>query len=93
MVAGAAVAVLSDFFGEDYSFSTNSSELPGVVRSYDSFDEAGLEASLSRIYAGLHYRFTHEVSFEQGGMLGEYVVQNALLPTDSLNALNAASII
>lgn len=93
MVAGAAVAVLSDFFGEDYIFNTTSPELPGVVRSYDSFEEAGLEASLSRIYGGLHYRFTHEVSLEQGGMLGEYVVQNALLPTDSLNAVNAASII
>ncbi len=59
----------------------------------NSFYEAGLEASLSRIYAGLHYRFTHEVSFGLGEMLGEDVVQNALLPTDSLNALNTASII
>lgn len=93
IVAGTAVAVLEDFFGEDYSFSTTSPELPGVVRSYDSFSEAGLEASLSRIYGGLHYRFTHEVSLELGEKLGGYVVQNALLPTDSLNTLNAADII
>lgn len=92
-VAGTAVAVLEDFFGEDYSFSTTSPELPGVVRSYDSFYQAGLEASLSRIYGGLHYRFTHEVSLELGEKLGGYVVQNALLPTDSLNTLNATNII
>ena len=93
IVAGAAVAVLEDFFGEDYSFDTTSPEIPGVVRSYDSFSEAGVEASLSRIYAGLHYRFTHEVSFGLGETLGADVAQTALLPMDSLNTLNATSII
>lgn len=48
IVAGAAVAVLSDFFGEDYIFNTTSPELPGVVRSYDSFYEAGWLTDKSR---------------------------------------------
>ncbi|PMB32574.1 chemotaxis protein CheB [Fischerella thermalis CCMEE 5319] len=77
--AGAAVEVLTDFFGEDFNFTITSPETPGISRSYGSFYEAGVEDSLSRIYGGVHYPTSANESFTLGLNLGNYVVNNALV--------------
>ena len=56
-VSGAAAAVLTALFGADYHFTVGSEGLPGVTRSFDSFDAAAAEAGQSRIYGGIHYQF------------------------------------
>jgi hypothetical protein len=49
--SGAAAAVLASFFGgDDMPFTTESDDVPGVVRSFSSFSSAAQEAGLSRIY-------------------------------------------
>ena len=62
-------------------FSAQSTALPGVVRSFPSFSGAANEASLSRIYAGQHFR-TDEVAGQQlGSQVSTYVLHKLLLPT------------
>ncbi|CAA9379654.1 MAG: hypothetical protein AVDCRST_MAG64-530 [uncultured Phycisphaerae bacterium] len=56
---GAALfGTLRNFYGtDDVSFELESDELPGVVRTYDSFSAAEDENGDSRIYLGVHWRF------------------------------------
>src|SRR5262249_29684764 len=47
-VSGAAAGVLTVLFGDSYHFSVGSEGLPGVTRSFDSFEAAAQEAGRSR---------------------------------------------
>jgi hypothetical protein len=80
VISAAAADVLSSFFGSDsFHFSAQSTALPGVERSFPSFSAAANEASLSRIYAGQHFR-TDEVAGEKlGNQVSTYVLQKLLL--------------
>jgi len=79
-MGGAFAAVMTDYFGDNYVFSAVSQELPGVVRNFDSFYEAGLEDALSRIYGGVHVREACIDSFEMGLAVGEFVAANFFQP-------------
>ena len=73
----AAAAVLKGFFGADaaaFSITNNA----GKTRSYTSFSQASDENSLSRVYAGYHFRDSSAKGQLLGTQLGSYVVQNAL---------------
>jgi hypothetical protein len=82
VISAAAANVLTSFFGSDHiGFSAQSSALPGIERSFPSFSAAANEASVSRIYAGQHFR-TDEVAGQQlGGQVSDYVLHTLLLPT------------
>ena len=71
--SGAAEVVLSSFFGPDVAFSTSSAGLPGVTRSYTSFRAAAEEAALSRLYAGIHFRFSNQDGLTTGRAVARYV--------------------
>ncbi|NNM22908.1 MAG: vanadium-dependent haloperoxidase, partial [Flavobacteriaceae bacterium] len=75
VVSGAAATVLTDIFGENFSF-LDDTELPyGLpVRSFDSFNKAAQEAAISRMYGGIHYRAAVEIGLKQGIDVGELVV-------------------
>ncbi|MCA2812665.1 MAG: phosphatase PAP2 family protein [Microcystis sp. M090S1] len=79
-MGGAFAGVMTEYFGDDYVFSTVSQELPGVVRDFDSFYEAGMEDALSRIYGGVHVREACIDSFEMGLAVGEFVATNFFQP-------------
>jgi membrane-associated phospholipid phosphatase len=81
-VSGAAAAVLTDLFGPDYHFTTGSRGLPGVTRSFASFDAAAAEAGQSRIYGGIHYQFDNQGGLASGHALGQFVMAHFLLPRD-----------
>lgn len=55
--SASAAEMLTHLFGEGHSF-TDSSELEYnlPIRSFKSFRDAALEASVSRVYGGIHYR-------------------------------------
>ena len=42
----------------------------GVVRTFDSFSQAGYEDAESRIWLGVHFRFDADDGFEQGYLMG-----------------------
>lgn len=79
-VSAAAAEVLTSVFGKDYAFTTGSDGLPGVVRSFTSFAAAAAEAGQSRIYGGIHYQFDNQAGLDTGHALGQFVVQNLLVP-------------
>jgi hypothetical protein len=51
-----------------------------VTRTYNGFRQLADEQAISRIYAGIHFKFDHDASFGACGALGEYVYENALRP-------------
>jgi hypothetical protein len=73
-ISAAAETVLAAVFGNDFAFSTDSTALSGVLRTYVSFSEAAQEASTSRIYNGNHTR----VDQVAGENLGRDVAELAL---------------
>jgi len=77
-LTGAAAAVLAHFFGEDSSFVVPSDALPGVVRSFSSFDAAQDEVANARIFGGIHYRSSTDDGRKLGTAVGKYVIENAL---------------
>jgi len=73
--SAAAAEVLSAFFGPDTRFRIGSDALPGVTRTFRSFDQAAAEAGISRIYGGIHFGFDNR----DGLILGRAVGRAALL--------------
>lgn len=75
VVSGAAAIVLTDIFGDDFSFDDDTELEYGLpVRSFKSFKEASMEAAESRLYGGIHYRAAIEVGLDQGEAVGNYIV-------------------
>ena len=66
--------MLSAFFGNQDQISFTSDVLPGVVRSFASFNDVATEAGLSRIYAGQHTRIDHVAGLELGHEVAQFVL-------------------
>ena len=82
VVSAAGAAVLATFFHNDRdSFAVTSEVLPDVERSFTSFSAAANEASVSRIYAGQHFRFDQVAGEKLGRRIANYVLQNFLTPS------------
>jgi hypothetical protein len=60
--------------------SLTSVTAPGVTHRWTSLAAFTQEVANARIWAGFHYRFSTVVGTEMGGKVGQYVVENALLP-------------
>jgi hypothetical protein len=82
-ISAGGAFVLSAFFGnKPFQFSVTSEVLPGVVRSFDSFAAVEKEASLSRIYAGQHFRSDENAGERLGSAVADFVVDNFLTRVD-----------
>jgi len=58
VVSAAAAEVMTNIFGDNFSYKDTSEIEFGIAhRSFTSFHQAAWEASLSRMYGGIHYRF------------------------------------
>jgi hypothetical protein len=79
-MGGAFAGVMTEYFGENYVFSAVSQELPGVVRNFDSFHQAGMEDAIGRIYGGVHVREACIDSFEMGLAVGDFVSTSVFQP-------------
>ena len=89
VVSGAAASVLTDIFGDDFSFDDDTEVAYGLpVRSFESFRQAADEAAISRMYGGIHYRKAVEVGVKQGRDLGKFVVDNLVMKTEKATASN-----
>jgi len=72
--SGAAFQVLTDLFGDDYSFVDHTHDTRGLPpRAFGSFLEAAEEAALSRLYGGIHFRAAIVNGVEQGRQIGRSV--------------------
>ena len=81
--SAAAATILARFFGADaadFSVRTDAPLLRGVVRHFTSFSAAAEEAGMSRIYGGIHFRFSHRDGAVAGYKLANYVFDNFFQP-------------
>ncbi len=79
--SAAAATVLEAAFGADFAFwDTGDPRERLEPRRFTSFRQAAVEAADSRMYGGIHFRFDNETGLEAGTEIGQYVLQNALLP-------------
>jgi hypothetical protein len=73
--------VLISFFERDrFEFNVTSEVLPGIERSFTSFSSAAEEATLSRIFAGQHFRFDLAAGQRLGRDVADFVLDNFLTP-------------
>src|ERR1700730_17972474 len=80
--AGGAFVLSAVFGNEPFHLSVTSEVLPGVVRSFDSFAAVENEASLSRVYAGQHFRSDENAGERLGRAVADFVVDNFLTRVD-----------
>ncbi len=79
-VSSAAAEVLTGLFGDNQAFTDTTEEEYGLpVRSFTSFRQAAQEASISRVYAGIHYRSDCDNGNEQGARVGQLVLNKIKL--------------
>jgi hypothetical protein len=71
---------LAHWFGDNNSFSVTSETLVGAAypRSFTRFSDAAQENADSRIYGGIHYRFSNEAGLALGAKVADYVVTHQL---------------
>jgi membrane-associated phospholipid phosphatase len=76
-ISSAAATVLASCFGGDqFSFRVTSEVFAGVERSFSTFSGAAQEATLSRIYAGQHFRFDLTAGEQLGAAVAQFVLTN-----------------
>jgi hypothetical protein len=74
-ITAAAATVLTSIFGENFAFQdTSDLRYIGMQRHFNSFKDAAAEASISRVYGGIHYRFSVDTGAMEGKKLGNYIV-------------------
>jgi hypothetical protein len=79
VISAAGAEVLISFFERDgFEFKVTSEVLPGVERSFTSFSSAAEEATLSRIFAGQHFRFDLATGQRLGREVADFVLDNFL---------------
>jgi hypothetical protein len=80
VISTAAAVVLTDFFGDNFSFDDDTETPYGLpVRKFSSFKNAADEAAISRFYGGIHYKAAIENGQVQGRKIGEKVLDKIRL--------------
>jgi hypothetical protein len=83
VISAAGAEVLISFFHKDhFEFDVTSEVLPGAHRSFTSFQAAAEEATMSRIFAGVHFLFDLTAGQRLGSDVGDFVVDNFLTSRD-----------
>jgi len=73
-VSAAAATVLTKRFGDNFAFEdTSDLEYIGMRRDFTSFFQAADEASISRVYGGIHYRTGVDEGAKNGRQIGEFI--------------------
>jgi hypothetical protein len=80
--AGGASVLRSFLRRNEIQLPVTSEVVPGVVRTFDSVAAAQREASLSRVYAGVHFRTDEEAGDRLGRDIADFVIDNYLKPME-----------
>lgn len=84
-ITAAAATVLEELYGTNFAFQdTSDLRYIGMQRHFDSFRQASDEASISRVYGGIHYRSATEAGAEQGKKVGDWVIRKTLRAKEEL---------
>src|SRR6478609_4919703 len=78
-ITAAAATVLTQIYGDNFSFQdTSDLKYIGMQRHFNSFQQAAAEASISRVYGGIHYRTGIEAGAVQGKKVGGLIIDKLL---------------
>lgn len=81
VLSAAASTVLRSFFRKNqFDLNVTSEVLPGTERSFESFSAASEEATLSRIFAGQHFRTDLTAGHTLGHKVADFVFDHFLKP-------------
>lgn len=73
-ISGAAATSLTTVFGENFAFTDSTEVEYGMTaRSFTSFQQAADEASISRVYGGIHYKPAVDIGIASGRKIGAFV--------------------
>ena len=74
-ITASAAVVLAKLYGDKFSFQdTSDLRYIGMQRHFNSFQEAAAEASISRVYGGIHYRNAVNAGAEGGKKVGANII-------------------
>ena len=83
VISAAGAEVLTSFFRKHhFAFDVTSEVMPGKTRSFTSFPAAAEDATLSRIFAGVHFLFDLTTGQRLGDDVADFVVDNFLTSRD-----------
>lgn len=75
-ITACSAVILTSIFGDNFAFQdTSDLRYIGMQRHFNSFNEAAAEASISRVYGGIHFRFSVDRGAEMGIKLGEFIIK------------------
>jgi hypothetical protein len=75
-ISGASAEVLTQLFGENVAFTDSTEAKFGHgVGQFKSFKEAAEQASISRVYGGIHFRSACDEGLKVGEAIGKLVMQ------------------
>ena len=81
VISAAGESVLVSVLGKNhFDFTVTSEVMKGVERSFRSFSAADEEATLSRIFAGVHFRSDLTTGQKLGREVADFVVDHFLTP-------------
>lgn len=86
ILGNAAATVLSELVGKSTTFTmTSPTAEPGQSsRTFSSFKQAAIENADSRVFAGLHFRFSCDRGLEMGNQIGSYIEKTQLRPKSGI---------
>lgn len=83
--SGAASRILQEILGTDnFRFRARSDQFPNQSRTFRSFSSCIKEISESRLFGGIHYRFSCDAGLVAGQKIGSFVFENSLKNLASL---------
>lgn len=78
-ITRASATVLTRLFGDHFSFQdTSDLRYIGLQRHFDSFVQAADEASISRVYGGIHFRVSIDAGARMGKQIGELIIDKII---------------
>ena len=78
-ITASASTVLAKLYGDHFAFhDTSDLRYIGMQKDFNSFQEAAAEASISRVYGGIHYRTGVEAGAAQGKKVGALIVDKLI---------------
>src|SRR5467141_118729 len=81
VVSASGASVLISFFRRNhFDFTVTSEVLPGINRSFTSFSAAAEEATLSRIFGGVHFRSDLTSGQRLGREVADFVLESFFTP-------------
>jgi membrane-associated phospholipid phosphatase len=78
-ITASAATVLGELYGKNYAFlDTSDLAYIGMQRNFTSFEAAAEEASISRVYGGIHYRNSVNQGAAAGKKVGQLIVDRVI---------------